>query len=70
MTFKEFEAWYIEKSCNNELKPNELKTCRYIVTTIQNAPFWKRKSVWKSIEREIASQIVKSVDVRHGGGWK
>ena len=58
MTFKEFERWCNERTCDGCWGYREAILCIDALDTVRGYPFWKRKKVWNNLHDIIVRGIV------------
>lgn len=62
MTFKEFEKWCNERSCDGCWGMMTALECIDLVETIRKVHFWKRERVWREKEKQVLDEIVGPID--------
>ena len=58
MTYEEFLNWCNERSCDGCWGFTEAAICIGVMNRVRNAPFGKRRKVWKKLEPVIVEKIV------------
>lgn len=59
MTFKQFENWCNERSCDGCWGAIEAMVCIGMIREIRKLPFWKREKEWRNkYEKKILDEIV------------
>ena len=58
MTFKQFEQWCNERSCDGCWGYEEASLCIEVIATLRKIPFWRRGKVWKKIKTRMEYEVI------------
>lgn len=63
MTFKQFDAWCNERTCEGCWGMLEAMACIDLIGKMRKVPFWKREKVWREkYEKQVLDEIVNPIE--------